>query len=342
MIRKLRKLLLTTVALLTSTLPLAAQQPKLTDPVVFAYFKEPGNQGIYLALSRDGYTYTPLNDGQPWLKPDQSGEIMRDVFVTRNPDGHGFRMVWTWDWRGNAIGIASSPDLLSWSPQRKVEIMRDFPRVHNTWAPETYWDQAHNNWLIIFSSSFDPADRTKPPEKSEGLRIWATHTSDWETFTKPVMFFDRGFPAIDATMFHRTLNGRKDVVLVVKDQTPDPLRYDERWTAGPTVEGPWSELSGPINESWSEGPSVLQVGDKAVVFYDHYRQPRARYEAVETTDWIHWTSANDKIHLPDACKHGSFFRVTEAEAQHLLSRHDPPQPTAQPPSETTAPSQTPK
>lgn len=315
-----RALLLLGIASLA--VPLKAQT-KPSDPWVFAYFKEPGSQGIYLALSRDGYTFTPLNDGQPWLKPSEPGEIMRDVFLTRNPDGHGFRMVWTWGWRGNSIGTSSSDDLLHWTPQRKVEIMSAFPNVHNTWAPETYWDNNKKQWLILWSSAFDPAPG-QAAGGSDGLRIWASRTRDWQSFTKPEKFFDRGFPVIDATMFHRHFAGKNDVVMVLKDQTADPLRYNERWTAAPTVEGPWGPLSGPINESWSEGPSVIQVGDKFVVYYDHYRPPRPRYEAVETTDWIHWTSADDKIHLPEACKHGSFFQVTEAEAQRLLARHDAP------------------
>jgi hypothetical protein len=210
--------------------------------------------------------------------------------------------------------------------------MSAFPSVQNTWAPETYWDQQTHDWLIIFSSSFNAYPATAPgapsvtasPSRvgSEGLRIWSAHTSDWQTFTKPEKFFDRGFPAIDATLFHRTLHGKRDFVLVLKDQTPDPLRYNERWTSAPTLEGPWGALSAPINEPWSEGPSVLQVANRSIVFYDHYRPPRPRYEAVETTDWIHWTSANNKIHLPEASKHGSFLRITEAEAQRLLARHD--------------------
>lgn len=313
------------LALAAATLLTSLAAPAQTKPdgaYVFAYFKEPGNQGIYLALSRDGYTYTPLNDGQPWVKPEQPGEIMRDVYITHNPDGHGYRMVWTWGWRGNSIGTADSPDLMTWSQQREIPIMGDYPRVHNTWAPETYWDAKKKEWIIIFSSSFQPQD-PKHPQPTDGLRIWASHTKDWKTFTKPELFFDRGFPAIDATMFHRDLNGKHDVVMVLKDQTPDPLRYDEVWTSSPSVEGPWGPVSAPINESWSEGPSVLQVGDHAIVFYDHYRPP-ARYEAVETTDWIHWTSADSKIHLPEACKHGSFFHVDEAEAERLLSRHDQP------------------
>lgn len=277
---------------------------------VFAYFKEPGTQGIYLALSRDGYKFEPLNDGQPWVKPEQEGEIMRDVFMTRNPSGDGFRMVWTWGWKGDSLGTAESADLMTWSPEKKVEIMKDFPTVRNVWAPETYWDAKAKEWLVIWSSSFN--------DSSAGNRIWAARTKDFVTFTKPKVFFDPGFVVIDATMFHR----RNDWVMVFKDQTMEPLRYQERWMAGPTVEGPWGKISGPINESWSEGPSVVKVGDEFVVYYDHYRAPRAKYEGVQTKDWVHWESVNDRMSFPDHSKHGSFFRVSDAEAERLLSRHD--------------------
>jgi hypothetical protein len=277
---------------------------------VFAYFKEPGTQGIYLALSRDGYKFDPLNDGQPWVKPEQEGEIMRDVFVTRNPSGDGFRMVWTWGWKGDSLGYAESADLMTWSAQKKIEIMKDFPAVRNVWAPETYWDAKAKEWLVIWSSSFNDSDK--------GNRIWASRTKDFATFTKPAVFFDPGFVVIDSTMFRR----RNDWVMVFKDQTMDPLRYQERWMAGPSVEGPWGKVSGPINESWSEGPSVVKVGDEFVVYYDHYRAPRAKYEGVQTKDWMHWESVNDKMSFPDHSKHGSFFRVSDAEAQRLLSRHD--------------------
>ncbi|MDP9052067.1 MAG: glycoside hydrolase family 43 protein [Acidobacteriota bacterium] len=295
---------------------LAQPTPQLTTgPTVFAYFKEPGNQGVYFALSRDGYTFTPLNDGQPWLKPTAPGEIMRDIYVTRTLTGDGFRAVWTWAWKGSTLGTASSSDLFTWSQQSNVPIMKDFPTVRNVWAPETYWDAQANDWLLIWSSAVDGI--------TDGNRIWASHTRDFATFSKPAIFYDPGFVVIDATMFHRTLNGRSDFVFVVKDQSTDPLRYAERWTSGPTVEGPWAPLSGPINQSWSEGPSVIQVGDKSIVYYDHYRAPRARYEGVATTDWVHWTSVNDKMRFPDYAKHGSFFQITEAEANRLLSRHDP-------------------
>jgi hypothetical protein len=284
------------------------------DAYVFAYFKEPGSQGIYLALSRDGYRFEPLNDGQPWVKPQHEGEIMRDVFITHNPDGDGFRMVWTWGWRGSSLGYAESADLMTWSEQKEIPMMKEFPTVNNVWAPETYWDDRAKEWLIIWSSSFK--------DNKDGHRIWASRTNDFATFTKPTIFFDPGFVVIDATMFHRNFAGKADWVMIFKDQTIDPLRYQVRWTAGPSVEGPWGPLSGPITESWSEGPSMAKVGEEFVVYYDHYRPPMARYEGVQTRDWVHWESVNDKMSFPASAKHGSFFRVTEVEAQRLLTRHD--------------------
>jgi hypothetical protein len=203
---------------LAAFLCLSAVASWAKDAYVFAYFKEPGSQGIYLALSRDGHTYTPLNDGQPWVKPEQPGEIMRDVFITRNPSGKGFRMVWTWGWKGNSLGYADSPDLMTWSKQVRVPIMQEFPTVRNTWAPETYWDTKAGQWLLLWSSSFSEDASGSPlvpqvrgaegganlglGEWVAGLRIWASRTKDFKSFTHPAVFFDRGFPVIDATMFH--------------------------------------------------------------------------------------------------------------------------------------------
>ena len=299
-----------------------AQRPAVSQTAwLFAYFQEPGNQGIYLALSRDGLHYTPLNDGRPWVVPSQHGELMRDVFLTRGP-GHCFQMVWTWNWRGDTLGHASSPDLLAWSQQQQIPIMQEFPSTNNVWAPETYWDAKKKQWLLIWSSSMK--------DTKNGNHIWFSLTPDFRTFTKPDSFFDPGYVTIDATLFHQqSEHGRPSRYwLVFKDQTLDPLTYQERVASGPTLEGPWTHISGPINESWSEGPSAIQLGRRYIVFYDHYRGPRARYEAVATTDWKHWQEITAETSLPAHCKHGSFLRITHAEAERLMQRHDAPANTA--------------
>jgi hypothetical protein len=298
------------MTLLLVTMLLLCGSAMAQDQYLFTYFKEPGNQGIYFALSSDGYHYEPLNDGQPWVKPEQPEEVMRDVFVTRGPEGK-FHMVWTWAWRGQSLGYAESDDLLHWSKQTEVPIMANFPEIRNVWAPETDWDAQQQNWVLFWSSS-----RTDVPD---GNRIWASHTKDFKSFTTPAIFFDPGYEVIDATMFH----GNAAEYLVFKDQTRDPLRYQIRYATGPTVEGPWKDIHAPVTESWSEGPSALQIGDEFVIFYDHYRAPRARYEGVQSRDWIHWENIDDRIGFPAGCKHGSFLKVTAEEAALLRLRHDP-------------------
>ncbi len=281
------------------------------DQYLFAYFKEPGDQGIYLALSRDGYHYQALNDGQPWVKPEHPGELMRDVFLTRGPDGR-FQMVWTWNWKGTSLGHAASDDLVHWSEQSEIPIMNGVPDTRNVWAPEIDWDPMRREWVLFWSSS--------PKTDAQGNRIWAANTTDFNDFTKPRIFFDPGYEVIDATMF----NEDDKHYLVYKDQTREPLRYQVRYATGPSVEGPWTPVRGPITESWSEGPSVLHIGDDYVVFYDHYRAPGARYEAVQSRDWIHWKNIDDSIGFPDHCKHGSFLRISAIEAARLEGRHDVP------------------
>ncbi len=297
-------------------LTMLARPAQAEDDYLFAYFKEPGNQGIYLALSRDGYHYTALNDGQPWVKPDRQGELMRDVFLTRGPDGL-FHMVWTWNWRGRSLGYAESNDLLHWSAQSEVPIMESFPEIRNVWAPEIDWDARQKKWLIIWSSSRS--------DDSQGNRIWSSLTTDFKTFSTPKVLFDPGYEVIDATMFH----GKQTQYLIFKDQTRDPLRYQIRYATGPTVEGPWSNIQAPLTEPWSEGPSAIKVGKEFVIYYDHYRAPRARYEGVQSSDWIHWESIDDRISFPEYCKHGSFLKITAAEAALLEARHDHVPPASQ-------------
>ena len=62
----MKTLLLLVLIVCAPLIKVVAQTPK--GAYVFAYFKEPGTQGIYLALSRDGYIFTP----QRWPALDQA------------------------------------------------------------------------------------------------------------------------------------------------------------------------------------------------------------------------------------------------------------------------------
>ena len=302
---RIRHITLFTLAVLFSALIVHAQPAK--KYWLFAYFREPGTQGFYLAISSDGYHFAPLNHDQPWIKPTQPGEIMRDVYITQGPD-HIYRMVWTWGWHGNCFGYAESPDLIHWSKQRKIPIMENFPKTRNVWAPVTYWDASRQKWIILWSSTVD--------DIGLGNRIYYSLTKNFQHFTIPELLFDPGYVVIDATIYH----GTKKYYLIFKDQSVYPLRYQVRYATGPSYEGPWSKLSGPITPSWSEGASVLHIGKEFIVYYDHYRVP-IRYEGVESADWIHWRSIDNQISFPAHCKHGSFLQISTKEAALLIDHY---------------------
>lgn len=65
-----------------------------SDWYLFTSFRSNGETGVFLALSPDGRTWTPLNNNQPWLKPEVPGMLMRDPWLKEGPDGV-WHMVWT-------------------------------------------------------------------------------------------------------------------------------------------------------------------------------------------------------------------------------------------------------
>lgn len=287
-----------------------AVAPSMADPLLFVYFKEPANMGVFFATSEDGYRWTPQNGGRPWLPVQHPGELMRDPFVTRGPDGE-FHMVWTWGWRGASIGYAHSPDLVHWSDQQEIPLMAGTPGAANTWAPEIYWDAAKSKWLIIWSSVV--------AGRHEGNRIYSAMTADFKTFTRPEIFYDPGYMVIDATI----LQARGKYYLVFKDERLEPLHKWIRIAEGPTLEGPWTNASEALTESWSEGPSAIRAGGEFLIYYDHYRDPR-RYEAIRSEDLRKWTSVTDRMQLPENSKHGSFLAITAAEKARVEAAHGSP------------------
>jgi len=172
---------------------LVASPSAAEDVVLFSYFENNGNSGVYLAYSTDGRTFLPLNNGNVVFTPPQ---WPNNQVLTRDPsivfqDGL-FHMVWTSDWSGRVFGYASSPDLVSWStPLQVTPFPVTLPTIDqpiNTWAPEIHYDHVQGHFEIVFSS-------TTPRERDDGdgstgsdysnndHRLYSVRTTDFVTFT---------------------------------------------------------------------------------------------------------------------------------------------------------------
>ena len=126
-----------------------------TDHYLFSYFKGNGEDGLHLAHSTDGVHWTALNRDRSFLKPTvDKDRLMRDPSIVRGPQGV-FHMVWTTGWHDQGIGVAHSKDLIEWSEQKRVGVMDHEPGCRNCWAPEIFYDEATQQYLIYWASTIE-------------------------------------------------------------------------------------------------------------------------------------------------------------------------------------------
>jgi hypothetical protein len=204
--------------------------------------------------------------------------------------------------------------------------------AHNVWAPALYWDSAQHHWLIFWASTIPGKFPSQHVGDTAGggsaaveldHRIYSTTTTDFKTFTPAKMFFDPGYSAIDATILPPTAPG-KPFTMIFKDERKNPLKKVLMTATGPTLEGPWSNISEPISEQWSEGAAIIPVRATTdspagyLAYYDHYSQGQ-HYGALFSPDLVHWTNALSKIDFPPGMRHGSFLQITQAEYDRLAA-----------------------
>ena len=280
---------------------------------LFTSFRGNGEDGLHLAYSIDGLKWTSLKQDKSFLAPRVGSEkLMRDPCITVGPDGV-FHMVWTTGWRGSDIGYAHSRDLIHWSPQRAIPVMEHEPTAINCWAPEIIYDPSHKDFLIYWSTTI-PGRFAGDAEGDGGYnhRIYFTRTSDFDTFEPTKLFFDPGHSVIDATL---VADGDR-VVMIYKDERKNPLKKHLRVGFGKTFTGPFADFTEPFTPVYSEGPTVLKVGQDFICYYDLYHQNR--YGAMRTRDFRKWDDLTDQLQIAPGTRHGTAFPVRREILQKLL------------------------
>lgn len=272
---------------------------------LFTSFKDPGKSGICFATSVDGLNWTTFNNGKPVMKCDSTKGSMRDPFIVRS-ENNEFHLIWT-SGKGR-IGHATSSDLVHWSDQQIIPILQDDKRVLNTWAPEMIFDETNRQWVIFWSSTIkgDFAETDGQVENDKNHRIYYLTTKDWKSFSDPKLFFDPGYPVIDATI----LKDKQGYLLVFKDERRWPLQKNIRTAHSQNIFGPWTEISEPITRNWTEGPSIIKLKNSFVIYYDAYKDSK-KMEAIQSRNLKKWQNLN--VRFPDLYKHGSFIRISRTE-----------------------------
>jgi hypothetical protein len=143
---------------------------------LFVYFKD-DTHSLYFALSRDGYSFTDVNNAKPIMLGSDLAEQkgIRDPHIARGPDGAFYlamtdlhvngmragyrttqweRPVELYDWGNNrAIVMMKSTDLVNWSHAdfRIDKAFEETKEVGCIWAPETIYDPEKKKMMVYFT-----------------------------------------------------------------------------------------------------------------------------------------------------------------------------------------------
>lgn len=299
--------------------------------------------GLHMALSRDGYTFTSLNNGDPIMSgdtiADQKG--IRDPHIYRGPDG-AFYVAMTdlhvfakrdgfsdteWERDGKKYGwgnnrglvLMKSYDLVNWKRAnlRLDQLSMGMSEIGCAWAPETIFDPEMGKLMIYFTMRYGN-------ERNKMYYMYVNDDFD-RVESMPRLLFeypDKTSSAIDGDM---TLgpDGQYHLFYVAHvDGGPGIMK-----ATAPSPTGPWN-----FTRKWydfepkaCEAPHLWKrIGeDKWVLMYDVYSVTPHNFGFVETEDFQtfknlgHFNKGTMKTVNFTSPKHGAVVRLTKEEADNL-------------------------
>lgn len=292
---------------------------------MFSYFDtKKQSAGLCLAVSYDGYTWTAINDNKPVMKPAiGKDKLLRDPSICQAPDGT-FHMVWTSGWHDDIIGYAWSKDLIHWSEQKEIPVMKEYKGTLNSWAPELFYDKKTKLYYIYWASTVPGAKGVKSEgclsENNYNHRIYYCTTKDFKTFSKTKLYYNPDFNAIDAAVVEDPVTG--ELIMTVKDEGLKPEKKYIVVTKGKSMKKGFStSVQPPITPKGvrCEGPSPLFLeNNDLIVYYDMYS--KHKYGAVLSKDHGKtWEDVTAKISMPKGMSHGTAIGVDRGVVENLLS-----------------------
>ena len=334
--------------LLSTGSALAAPVPSEQEMQAYlmVYFSD-ATHSLHMALSRDGYNFTSVNDGLPVVAGDTISEQhgVRDPHVSRGPDGafymvltdlhifgkeKGFRTTrWErpdkYDWGNNrGIVLMRSDDLIHWT-HHVVRIDRLFPEAFGdlgcAWAPEVIYDPQTRRMMVYFT--IRPTGKDGSDSRTHLYYAYADEAFTTLT-TVPRLLFEFPDPKIQVLDADITpLPDGRYAMTYVAQENPGGIRiaFSDR------INGGYQYQPGQIDaeRTGCEAPNVWKrIGEeKWVLMYDIYSIHPHNFGFMETTDFKTFTPTghfNEGVMRAlnfQSPKHGAVIQLTRAEADRL-------------------------
>ena len=318
------------------------QMPKM-GAYVMVYHKD-ADHSLHMALSRDGYSWTALNNDRPIVNGDSIAQQrgIRDPHIYRAPDGtfyvaatdlHVFgkrdgKRDTEWERDGEKYGwgnnrslvLMKSSDLIHWT-HTVFRIDEAFPEHFGelgcAWAPEIIYDPEEGRLMVYFT--------IRPTGKGK-TKLYYAYANDEFTklVTEPQLLFE--YPD-------------ENVQILDADIIPMPDgRYCMTYCSQEGPAGIKIAFSNHINRGYQyqpqqidaekgscEAPTMYKLigQDKWLLMYDIFSIKPHNFGFMETTDFKtfrhlgHFGDGPTKRANFSEQKHGAVTQITEAEAQRL-------------------------
>ncbi len=326
-------------------------QEKDMSAYLLTYFTD-ADHSLHFAISRDGYTFTAVNDGKAVIAGDSIAEQrgIRDPHIYRGPDGcfyiamtdlhifgkeKGYRTT-QWErpdeygWGNNrGLVLMKSNDLINWT-HTEVRIDKAFPETFGdigcAWAPESIYDPQKDAMMIYFTirKTGEQLEGGNATDKKTRLYYAYTNKDFTALVTEPKLLYEYPDPNIQ---------------VLDADICPMPDgRYFMTYVAQENPIGIKMAVSDNINQGYNYLPEQIdtekgsceapntwkRIGeDKWVVMYDIYSIQPHNFGFVETTDFKtftplgHFNEGPMKATNFQSPKHGAVIQITAEEADRL-------------------------
>ena len=306
---------------------------------LLVYFKD-DTHGLYFALSKDGYSFTDVNNAKPIIAGDTIAEQkgIRDPYILRGPDGMyymaltdlhihaqnvGYRTT-QWERDGKQYGwgnnrgmvLLKSPDLIHWS-HTVLRVDQSFPELEDigcAWAPELIYDEVIHKIMIYFTM------RMGNKKEKVYYSYMNPDFTKLETLPQPLFEYPNGKPFIDGDitkvdnkyhLFYCSHDGNAGIKQAISDSLTSGYVYDSTW-CDPEPRG-------------CEAPNIFKrIGEnKWILVYDIFGIKPQNFGFSETSDFIHFKNLghfNEGImkatnfSIP---KHPALIQITSTEANRI-------------------------
>lgn len=302
---------------------------------LFVHFKEkksPDGEQVYFGLSKDGFHWEPVNEGEPVLESRLGEKGVRDHTIVRAKNGkfyilatdlslaNHFHGKYQSSWQNIAtsgskhLALWESGDLVNWSEQRLIRLGDDdFGCV---WAPDVIYDPHHEDYVLHWSSSH--ASNGYGPKA-----IYYSRTRDFENFTAPRLLCRKADSGIidsaiyeENGFFYRFLKSEADPAAIILERGSS-LTGD----GYVRIEAFDREMA-KLRQGVYEAPTAFKLANgKWCLMLDFYGVEGAGQGYVpfiaDSLESGRFVRSDERFRFPYGFKHGTVLAVSEEEYDRI-------------------------